>query len=59
MPEPAPSHDEIEQANRLFWNPPGLDTLMADVAPLRSDERFEIEDLTDEEWQAFLDALDE
>jgi hypothetical protein len=33
--------------------------LMADVAPLSADERFEIEDMTDEEWQVFVDALDE
>jgi hypothetical protein len=32
---------------------------MADVAPLSAEERFEIADMTDEEWQVFVDALDE
>lgn len=32
---------------------------MVDVAPLSEDESFEIEGLTDDEWQAFVDALDE
>lgn len=59
MPESEASHDAIEEANALFWNPPSLDKLMADVAPLRADESFEIEDMTDEEWQVFVDALDE
>jgi hypothetical protein len=27
---------------------------MADVAPLSADERFEIADMTDEEWQVFV-----
>jgi hypothetical protein len=32
---------------------------MVDVAPLSADDCFEIEDMTDEEWQVFVDALDE
>jgi len=59
MRESEASHDVIEAANALFWNAPPLDELMADVAPLSADERFEIEDMTDEEWQVFADALDE
>jgi hypothetical protein len=31
---------------------------MAGVAPFAPDERVAIEDLADDEWQAFLDALD-
>lgn len=59
MPEPEANHDVIEEANALFWNPPSLDELMAGIAPLGADESFEIEDMTDEEWQVFVDALDE
>jgi hypothetical protein len=33
--------------------------LMTDVAPLTADEHFDIPDLTDEEWEAFVAALDE
>ena len=32
---------------------------MADVAPLEPNEHFDILDLTDEEWDAFVAALDE
>ena len=59
MPEPAANHDLIEQANSLFWNPLPLDELMADVAPLDPDEHFDIPDLTEEEWQTFVAALEQ
>jgi hypothetical protein len=59
MPEPVANHDLIEQANSLFWNPLPLDELMADVAPLEPDEHFEIPDLTEEEWQTFVAALEQ
>ena len=59
MSEPVPTPDAIEQANSLFWNPPTLEELVADLEPLRSDESFDIPDLTDEEWEEFLAALHE
>ena len=59
MSEPVPTPDAIEQANALFWNPPTLEELVADLEPLRSDESFDIPDLTDEEWEEFLAALHE
>jgi hypothetical protein len=59
MPEPAASNDQIERANTQFWTPPSLEELMADVAPLKADERFDIPDVTDEEWDVFVAALDE
>jgi hypothetical protein len=59
MPEPATSNDHIERANTQFWNTPSLEELMADVAPLEPSEHFDIPDLTDEEWDAFVAALDE
>lgn len=58
-PEAATSNDHIARANTQFWNPPSLEELMADVAPLRSNEHFDIADVTDEEWDAFTAALDE
>ncbi len=57
MPEQAPKPDAIEQANALFWNPPTLDELVADLEPLRPDESFDIPDMTDEEWDEFVAAL--
>jgi hypothetical protein len=59
MPESEASYDVIEAATALFWRAPPLDELMADIAPLSADEGFEIEDMTDGEWQVFVDALDE
>jgi len=59
MPEPAGSNDHIERASMQFWSPPSLEELMTDVAPLTADEHFDIPDLTDEEWEAFVAALDE
>jgi hypothetical protein len=59
MPEPATSNDHIERANTQFWNPPLLEDLMAGVAPLVPDEHFDIPDLTDGEWEAFMAALEE
>lgn len=59
MPEPAVSHDQIDRANAQFWSSPSLQELMADVAPLTPEEHFDIPGLSDEEWQAFVAALDE
>jgi hypothetical protein len=42
MPEPATSNDHIERANTQFWNPPSLEELMADVAPLEPNEHTAI-----------------
>lgn len=57
--ESSPAPDPIDQASALFWNPPSLDELMADVAPLAADEDLSIADLTDQEWEVFVDALQE
>jgi hypothetical protein len=59
MSEPAANNDRIERANAQVWNPPSLEELMADVAPLEPDEHFDIPGLTDEEWEAFVAALTE
>jgi hypothetical protein len=59
MSEPGASNDHIERANAQFWNSPSLEELMADVAALGVDEHFDIPDVTDEEWDVFVAALDE
>jgi hypothetical protein len=59
MPEPAANQDQIEQANARFWSAPSLQELMADVAPLAPEEHFDIPDLSDEEWEAFVAAISE
>jgi len=57
--ESSPAPDAIDQASASFWNPPSLDELMAEVAPLAADEDFSIEDMTEQEWEVFADALNE
>ena len=59
MSESSPALDVIDQGSASFWNPPSLDELMADVAPLAAGEDFSIEDLTEQEWEVFADALHE
>lgn len=41
------------------WARPVLDEVMAGAEPFREDESFEIADLTDEEWAAFVQAIRE
>lgn len=59
MANPAPKPDAIDQANDLFWNPPTLAELVADLQPLRAEESFAIPDMTDAEWDEFVAALHE
>lgn len=59
MSESSPPPDAIDEAAALFWNPPSLDALMAHVAPLSRDEDFSIHDLTEQEWEVFVDGLRE
>jgi hypothetical protein len=59
IPTPTTSNDHIEQANTQFWSPSSLEEAMVDVAPLEPDEHFDIPNLTDHEWEAFVAALDE
>ena len=59
MSESTPAPDAIDQASASFWNPPSLDELMADVAPLSADQNFSIEDLTEQEWEVFVNGLHE
>jgi hypothetical protein len=59
MPEPARhTRDEIDAAAASFRGPElTLDELMAGVEPIRSMEQLDIPELTDDERQAFADAL--
>ena len=58
MPVVAASHDLIGKRTRVC-NPLPLEELMADVAPLDPDEHFDIPDLTEEEWETFVAALEQ
>lgn len=59
MSESSPAPGAITDVSALFWKPPSLDELMAHVAPLSGDEDFSIDDLTEQEWEAFVEGLHE
>jgi len=59
MPDPAAKPDAIDQADALFRNPPTLEELMEGVEPLTPENDLTIPDLTDEEWEAFVAALND
>jgi hypothetical protein len=59
MSEPRSAPDAIDAASAGFWDGRDLDAIMAGAEPFREDESFEIADLTDEEWAAFVQAIHE
>ncbi|WP_166353555.1 hypothetical protein [Phytoactinopolyspora limicola] len=59
MSEPAVAPDALDEASASYWRKPDLDEVMAGAKPLRKDESFEIADLTDDEWDAFIRAIHE
>ncbi|NED96032.1 hypothetical protein G1H11_11995 [Phytoactinopolyspora alkaliphila] len=59
MSEPVVVPDALDEASAAFWGRPKLDDVMAGAEPFRADESFEIADLTDEEWDAFMRVIHE
>ena len=59
MSEPTSMPDALDQASAAFWDRHDLEAIMAGAEPFRQDESFEITDLTDEEWAAFMRAIRE
>jgi hypothetical protein len=59
MSEQHAAPSDLEVAKASYWRSSVLSVLMADVEPWGEDESFAIADLTDEEWEAFVDALQE
>lgn len=59
MSEPVFEPDALHAASTSFWARPDLDEVMAGAEPFREGESFEIADLTDEEWEAFVRAIHE
>jgi len=59
MSEPTSAPDAIDEASAAFRDRHDLEAIMADAEPFREDESFEIADLTDEEWAAFVQAIHE
>lgn len=59
MEDRAHKPDAIDEADAMFGRSITLEELIADLEPLRPDESFDIPDMTDEEWEAFLASLHE
>lgn len=59
LSEPIFIPDALDEASASSWTRPDPDEVMAGVEPFREDEAFEIADLTDEEWDAFVRAIHE
>jgi hypothetical protein len=54
-----PQQSEVLPEAAWFWQARSLDEVMADARPFSAEESYAIEDLTDEEWDAFTAALTE
>jgi hypothetical protein len=59
MTKSARPADAIESANASFWKPVPLDEFLRDVDQIDSVDEFAIDDLTNNEWEAFWSAISE
>ena len=59
MTDSAARPDPIDEAIARVWKPRTLEELMAGVPVLESWDQLDIPDLTDEEREAFAEALDD
>jgi hypothetical protein len=59
MTEPVRQPDDLDAAAPTFWAAPDLDALLAATKPYEGPEDFVIADLTDDEWDRFVAALNE
>ena len=50
--------DDLEVAAAAFWVDVDLEALLASTKPYDGPEAFVIDDLTDDEWNRFVAALD-
>jgi hypothetical protein len=59
MSEPTSRSDPVDQADAWSRHRRDLEEIVDGVEPLREDESFEVPDLTDDEWQQFVQAIQE
>ena len=59
MNEPVVGRKDLERDTAGFWLDSDLEALLANVVPYRGPAEFVIDDLTDDEWDRFVAALDE
>ena len=57
--EPVRQPDDIDVAAAAFWADADLEALLAGTKPYEGPDTFVIDDLTDDEWDRFVAALDE
>jgi hypothetical protein len=57
--EPTSAPDAIDRADATYWHRQDLEQVVGGIKPLTADESFEIPDLTDDEWDAFVRAIHE
>lgn len=57
MSEATSTGDELDRASNDFWHSADLTSIENGIEPLRADESFVIDDLSDEEWDEFLMAI--
>jgi hypothetical protein len=59
MNEPLAEAQDLELDSAAFWLDTDLESLIADVKPYEGPEDYAIDDLTDDEWDRFVAALNE
>lgn len=57
--EPLRQPDDLDVAAAGFWADADLEALLANTKPYEGPNAFVIDDLTDDEWDRFVAALDE
>ncbi len=58
MNDPVRQPDDLEVAAAAFWVDADLEALLASTPPYNGPESFVIDDLTGDEWNRFVAALD-
>ena len=58
MNEPVREPDDLDVAVAVFWADTDIDALLEMVKPYEGADEFAIADLTDEDWESFVVAID-
>ena len=57
--EPERQPDDLDVVGAAFWADVDLEVLLAETQPYEGPAAYVIDDLTDDEWDRFVAALDE
>ena len=58
MNEPVCESDDLDVAAAVFWADTDIDALLEMAKPCEGADEFAIADLTDEDWEGFVAAID-